>query len=100
MNEPHEHQNNKNAVEISRDNSEKLNEIIRLLNGGGPDVPGLIQRVAVIERVLFGKENSGGLVATVAQMARWRAWLLSTLSAGVGGVLVALAEYILHPHKP
>jgi hypothetical protein len=80
-------------VDVSLDNSRKLDKILRILEGDGPDVPGLVHRFNVVERAVFGKEERGGLVHQVKTLRQWSKWITHTLS-GVGGALLTLAvEY-------
>lgn len=71
----------------SQENAGKLDRVIQLLEGDGSDAPGLVARVGIIERVLFGKETEKGLMFRVSIMWRLHLWILCTLSAGAGFAL-------------
>ncbi len=77
---------------FSEENSKKLDHILQLLEGNGSDAPGLIARVGLIERVLWGKESEKGLAFRVAVMWRMHVWVLCTMSGLAGAGLMELAH--------
>lgn len=90
--------------EVSKENAEKLREldkkfdrIVSLLEGDGEESPGLVRRIAFIERILFGRERQEeGLVYRVGVLWRWQTWVLCTMSAGLGFALRECVRLIWH----
>lgn len=58
-----------------------------VIQGSGADAPGLVSRVALIERVMFGKEQQEGMVYKVNILWRMHLWVLCTLSGLAGFAL-------------
>lgn len=77
--------------DFSRTNSEKLDRLLTLVEGT-EDAPGLIGRLAVVERVLFGRDNAGGLVSQHQVLWRIHTWILAGLSAGFGALMTLVVE--------
>jgi hypothetical protein len=74
------------SQQISESNSKKLDRIINLLDGDGPDSPGMIKAVSSHAHILHGNGNFG-VVQKVNIMWRLHVWVLCTLS-GLGGYLI------------
>lgn len=72
------------ALEISRENSRKLDHLVQLVEGNGEDSPGAIGRISILERIVFGKENHGGILQQHVIMWRIHVWLLCTASGCLG----------------
>lgn len=93
-----------NHPESSETNAEKLNRleakidrVTGLIEGAGSDAPGLMARLSMVERVLFGKEKQDeGLVYKVGVLWRVHVWVLCTLSAAGGFVLREVIRLIWH----
>lgn len=83
------------ATEESEGSIERSIEHIKmLLEGTGVDSPGIVQRVALIERVMFGKEQQEGIVYQVKLLWRMHVWVLCTLSGLAGFALRELVRLI------
>ena len=80
----------------SEENGRKLDRIIQLLEGDGEGAPGLIKRVAAVERVLQGVEGTYGVITKVTIMWRFWIWILCTASAGVGALATELFKTLHH----
>lgn len=75
----------------------KVQRILVIIEGTGEDAPGLMARLSLVERVLFGKERQDeGLVYKVGVLWRVQVWVLCTLSAAAGFVLRELVRLIWH----
>lgn len=75
--------------------SNKLDRVVQLLEGDGKDAPGVLSRLSVIERVLFGKEGTGGLLVEHRVMWRAHVWALCTLSAGAGSAVTLIIKHFV-----
>lgn len=77
--------------EISQANSKKLDRVILAVEGT-EDYPGINGRLAKVERILFGKDDTGGVIQQ--HMILWRAhvWILCSLSALIGAGLTELVR--------
>lgn len=90
--------------ELTESNADKLNRlegkverVIGLIEGSGADAPGLLARLGLVERVLFGKERQDeGIVYKVGVLWRVQVWVLCTLSAAAGFVLREIVRLIWH----
>jgi hypothetical protein len=69
----------------------KLDRIIQLIEGE-KDAPGLVGRLANLERVTYGDNRAMGLQTKVNIMWRLHIWLLCTLSAAAGYALKTLVS--------
>lgn len=78
----------------SMENSKKLDEIIILLRGDGPDVPGVLTRLAHHEETLYGQRGNNGLVGKVNVMWRVHVWLLCSLSGFAGYMIKEFATKV------
>lgn len=88
---------NEDTEKASIENSRKLDRILLLLEGNGPDAPGLMARVAQHDAVLFGVgDKRTGIVDKINTVYRFWVWVLCTLSAGAGGVATALLKKFIH----
>lgn len=65
-----------------------------IVEGSGQDAPGLVSRVALIERVMFGREQQEGMVYKVNILWRMHIWVLCTLSGLAGFALRELVKLI------
>lgn len=75
----------------------KVQRILVIIEGTGEDAPGLMARLSLVERVLFGKENQDqGLVYKVGVLWRVHVWILCSLSAALGFALRELIRLIWH----
>lgn len=79
-----------NCEDVQRD----LGRVKSLLEGGGEDAPGLVSRVATIERVIFGKEMQEGMAYKVNVLWRMHVWVLCTLSGLAGFALRELVRLV------
>ena len=84
--------------DVSHSNSEKLDRLIEAVNGSQVS-PGLAGRVSLLERILFGADNSGGLIQQHILIWRIHVWLLSALSAGLGIVGTLAIQHFLGGSK-
>lgn len=74
----------------------KIDHTTQLLSGDGQDAPGLMARVAGIERALYGQEaNREGVIYKVNILWRVHVWVLCTLSALAGSALTMLVPKII-----
>lgn len=80
-------------------NSHKLDRILLILEGSGPDNPGVVQRLAHIERTIYGIDSGSGIAQKVAILWRVHVWILCTLSATMG-VLATEAIHLFFTKKP
>ena len=80
---------------ISVENSSKLDRVIQLLEGDGPDAPGLKSKVATHDSILMGERGNNGLVQRVNIMWKVHIWLLCTLSGIVGFILKASFDKLI-----
>lgn len=80
-----------NAHEISQANSKKLDRVILALEGT-EDSPGISGRLAKVERILFGKDESGGLVQQHIMLWRAHVWILCSLSGLIGAGLTEMVR--------
>lgn len=71
-------------MEVSQQNAVKLDRLVQLLEGDGENAPGIVGRLGMVERILFGKDGAGGIVQEHKVMWRIHVWLLCTGSAAVG----------------
>ena len=76
--------------EISSDNGRKLDRLIQLLEGE-PGAPGVVSRVAMLERTMNGEANSMGMATKVTVMWRVHIWLLCAFSALAGYLIKTIA---------
>ena len=83
--------------DISRLNSQKLDRVLLAVEGT-PDYPGINMRLAIVEKVLFGKEGAGGLVQQHVILWRIHVWILCTLSGLLGTALTLLVQRFLKAH--
>lgn len=88
MNDPHQ--------DLSADNNVMLRRIVQLIEGDGDNAPGILARLSLVEKVLFGKDADGGMVQRVQFMWRTWVWVLCTLSAFGGFMLRELVRIIWH----
>ncbi len=65
----------------------KLDEILLMFKGQGADAPGVLNRLANIERLIVGEHGNYGMATKVAVMWRIHVWLLCSLS-GSGGIII------------
>lgn len=77
--------------DISHSNSQKLDQLIELVKGS-ENAPGMLGRLALVERVLFGQDNSGGLVTQHQTLWKIHRWLIGAVSAGLGAILTLLIQ--------
>lgn len=70
-------------MDISEENSKKLDLVITLLRGE-PGAPGLLARQSLDEETLYGTKGNIGLVNKVNIMWRIHVWVLCTMSALAG----------------
>lgn len=86
--------NETNADKLNRLES-KVERIIVMIEGTGEDAPGLMARLSLVERILYGKEHQDeGLVYRVGVLWRLHVWVLCTLSAAGGFVLREIIRLI------
>jgi hypothetical protein len=74
---------------------QKVDRILILLEGEGPDSPGLFSRVTKIEAVLYGEGQVIGLRTKTLIMWRCYIWLLCTMSAIIGGAATMILKHLL-----
>jgi hypothetical protein len=74
----------------------KIDHSTQLLEGDGADAPGLLSRVAGMERILFGQgqEDHWGMVQKVNVLWRMHVWVLCTMSAGAGFALREVVKVV------
>lgn len=85
-----------NAEKLNRLES-KVDRVTGLIEGSGADAPGLMARLSLVERVLFGKERQEeGMVYRVGILWRMSTWVLCTLSALAGFALREGIRLIWH----
>ena len=73
----------------------KVNKCLVVLEGSGEDAPGLMARLSLLERVLFGKERQDeGIVYKVGVLWRINVWVMCTMSAAAGFLLRELVRVI------
>lgn len=83
-----------NADKLNRLES-KVERILVMIEGTGEDAPGLMARLSLVERILFGKEHQDeGMVYRVSVLWRLHVWVLCTLSAAGGFVLREIIRLI------
>lgn len=83
-----------NAVKLAQLDS-KVERILVIIEGTGEDAPGLMARLSMVERVLFGKERQDeGIMYRVNVLWKGYIWLLCTLSAIAGFGLRELVKII------
>lgn len=83
--------------ETSEVNGRKLDEILQLIKGDGPEAPGMLARVARHDLTLYGADDKPGIVTKVNTMWRIHVWLLCSFS-GLGGFLLkAIVDALRHP---
>ena len=70
----------------------KLDRILQLIEGE-KDAPGLMGRLAHVESMFYGGENTMGINTKVNIMWRVHIWLLCTLSAAAGFALKTFADH-------
>ena len=76
---------------------QKIERILVIIEGTGEDAPGLMARISMVERVLFGREKQDeGLVYKVGVLWRMHVWLLCALSAAGGFVMREIIRVIWH----
>jgi hypothetical protein len=79
--------------DVSHANSEKLDRLLELVKGSEGS-PGLVGRMAIIERVLFGPDNAGGLVSQHQILWKIHLWLIGIASGGVGVLVTLLVQKV------
>lgn len=86
---------------VVEENAEKLTRleksvgrIIHILEGEGDSAPGLMARLSILERVLWGKNNQDGIVQKVNILWRMHVWVLCTLSGLAGFALREIVRLI------
>ncbi len=67
-----------------------------MMEGSGSDAPGLISRVALVEKVMFGRGQEEGIVVKVNILWRMHVWVLCTLSGLAGFALREVVKLIWH----
>lgn len=73
----------------------KVERLLVIVEGTGEDAPGLMARLSLVERVLFGKEHQDeGIVYKVGVLWRVQVWVLCTLSGAAGFVLREIVRLI------
>lgn len=73
----------------------KVQKILVILEGTGEDAPGLMARLSLVERVLFGKERQDeGMIYRVNVLWKGYIWILCTLSAAAGFGLRELVRIV------
>lgn len=73
----------------------KVERILVIIEGTGEDAPGLMARLSLVERVLFGKEHQDeGIVYRISVLWKGYIWLLCTLSAMAGFGLRELVKIL------
>lgn len=73
----------------------KVERILVMIEGTGEDAPGLMARLSLVERILYGKDHRDeGLVYRVGVLWRVHVWVLCTLSAAGGFVLREIIRLI------
>lgn len=74
----------------------KIDHTTQLLEGDGADAPGLLSRVAGMERILFGQgqEDHWGVIQKVNVLWRVQVWFLCTLSGCAGFALREVVKLI------
>lgn len=80
--------------DLSADNNAMLRRIVQLIEGDGENAPGILARLSLIEKVLFGRDADGGMVQRVQFMWRTWIWVLCSLSAAMGFLLRELVKVI------
>jgi hypothetical protein len=73
----------------------KVDHLLDLIMGSGENAPGLMSRVAAIERVLYGRDATGGMVQQLVEIRRIKTWVLGSLSALFGSGLTVLIQYVI-----
>lgn len=82
------------TAEKLSDLDHRIGRILQLLEGDGADAPGLLARLALIERIMFGKEQQDGLVYKVGVLWRMSTWVLCTMSAAAGFMLREVVKLV------
>jgi len=72
----------------------KVDRMVLLLEGSGEDAPGIVTRLALLERVMFGKDKQEGVTYKVAILWRMHVWVLCTLSGLAGFALREIVRLI------
>lgn len=67
----------------SKLNSEKLDRILAMLEGFG-QAPGLLSKVEMHDKILFGEQGKDGLISKVNTLWRIHVWLSCSVSAIIG----------------
>lgn len=89
------------VVTVVEENAEKLTRleksvgrVIHILEGEGESAPGLMARLLIVERALWGKNNQDGIVQKVGILWRMHVWVLCTLSGLAGFALREIVRLI------
>lgn len=76
---------------VSHDNARKLDRLLDLVQGA-QDAPGLLGRLALVERVLFGQDNSGGMVSQHQTLWKIHKWLIGLVGVAMGALITLAVE--------
>lgn len=77
------------------DLNRKVDQLLTMMNGTGEDNPGVMGRLAFMERVLFGKEDQErGLLYKVNVMYRVHFWLVGLICTAAGFGLRELVHLV------
>jgi hypothetical protein len=71
---------------------QKVDRLVHLLEGDGSDAPGIVARLGMLERILYGNA-SNGLVHRVNVLWRVHTWVLCSASGVLGWMACALWGY-------
>ncbi len=74
---------------------QQVDKILYVLEGE-EDMPGLVKRLATLEKLLLGPEGKDGVIHQVRTMWRVHVWLLCMASGGLGYILRELIVKITH----
>ena len=73
---------------------QKIDRLLQIIEGDGDDAPGLVGRLAHVERDFYGHKNDLGVRTKVTIMWRVHMWILCTASALAGYALRVIFSHL------